>query len=123
MSDIDRSNGEVVIVIGSDETEILLFPGKAFSVLHGVADLANCAVGATVLRASSSVREADRAEQEEPLGALRADSIGVLDALAVLFLALEEGIQEEAGCAGQALELIAFAGLEAGGVELRADSV
>ena len=123
MPDVDGSNGEVVFVVGPDQAEVLLLPGKALSVLQGVASLANSAVGAAVLRASSSVGEADGAEEEEAFRALGADSVGVLDAFAVLLLALEEGVQEEPSGAGEALELVAVADLQAGGVELRTDSV
>jgi hypothetical protein len=61
--------------------------------------------------------------KEVLLSTLRAHSIGVFRAFPILLLALVELIEEVAGGAGKTLELIALAGLEAGGVEGRADRV
>lgn len=54
---------------------------------------------------------------------MRADSVGILDTLAILLLALEKLIEEESTGAGEALELVTLGDLETGRVEGRADCV
>lgn len=120
---IDGSNGEVVGVIQTHQSDSLLGPSKALTILEGIAWSASSAVLSTILYTSSSVGETNFTKQEELFRALRANSIDILHTLPVLLLTLEEPIEEVATCTREALELVVVRRLETGRVEGRADCV